>query len=141
MDSVHANIRCFQVLEGHLEAVLALAVSAQHLVSGSYDTTVRFWDLQTFRCVRKCDGHQDAVRVLAARADEDEVYSGSYDGCAWCAACTTFCLQLFPGLLVCGAARLLREGASSLWTFWHTWLFCELQVACLIEHGIVDVRM
>lgn len=69
-----------QVLEGHLEAVLALAVSAQHLVSGSYDTTVRFWDVETFRCVRKCDGHQDAVRVLAARADQDEVYSGSYDG-------------------------------------------------------------
>ncbi len=29
-----------QVLEGHLEAVLALAVGNGHLISGSYDTTV-----------------------------------------------------------------------------------------------------
>lgn len=48
------------------------------LVSGSYDTTVRFWDLTTFRCVRKCDGHVDAVRVLAAA--NGKVFSGSYDG-------------------------------------------------------------
>lgn len=68
------------MLEGHLEAVLALAVSPRHLVSGSYDTTVRFWDLESFRCVRKCEGHADAVRVLAARADDEEVFSGSYDG-------------------------------------------------------------
>ena len=69
---------CAQVLEGHSEAVLALAVGDVHLVSGSYDTTVRFWDLNTFRCVRKCDGHDDAVRVLAASGSR--VFSGSYDG-------------------------------------------------------------
>ena len=34
-------------------------------MSGSYDTTVRFWNLDSLRCVRKCEGHEDAVRVLA----------------------------------------------------------------------------
>ena len=67
-----------QVLEGHLEAVLALAVGETHLVSGSYDTTVRFWNLDTLRCVRKCEGHEDAVRVLAVV--DGKVFSGSYDG-------------------------------------------------------------
>lgn len=101
---------CVQVLEGHLEAVLALAVSARHLVSGSYDTTVRFWDLESFRCVRKCDGHQDAVRVLAAR--EDEVYSGSYDGCVGGGACVC-AHRRHTGLLGFGGCSFAESGSSA----------------------------
>ena len=67
-----------RTLEGHGEAVLALAVGQTFLVSGSYDTTVRFWDLGTLRCIRKCEGHEDAVRVLAVAGEK--VFSGSYDG-------------------------------------------------------------
>lgn len=59
--------------------MLALAVGPSFLVSGSYDTTVRFWDLATHRCVRKCEGHEDAVRVLAT-SPGGQVFSGSYDG-------------------------------------------------------------
>ena len=61
-----------KVLHGHTEAVLALSVARGHLVSGSYDMTVQFWDLNTLRCVRKCEGHQDAVRVLTAAGDTFE---------------------------------------------------------------------
>ena len=50
----------------------------QFLASGSYDTTLRFWDLATWRCVRRCEGHDDAVRVLTAA--NGKVFSGSYDG-------------------------------------------------------------
>ena len=46
------SLECVRVLEGHNEAVLALAVGPSFLVSGSYDTTVRFWALDTLRCVR-----------------------------------------------------------------------------------------
>ena len=48
------TLECLKVLEGHGEAVLALAVGDTFLVSGSYDTTVRFWDLATLRCIRSC---------------------------------------------------------------------------------------
>ena len=48
------SLECVRVLEGHNEAVLALAVGPSFLVSGSYDTTVRFWALDTLRCVRCC---------------------------------------------------------------------------------------
>ena len=47
-----ASLECVRVLEGHNEAVLALAVGPTFLVSGSYDTTVRFWGLETLRCIR-----------------------------------------------------------------------------------------
>ena len=66
------------MLDGHAEAVLALAVANNMLASGSYDTTVRFWDLTSLRCVRRCEGHTDAVRVLAA--SDSNFYSGAYDG-------------------------------------------------------------
>ena len=46
------TLDCVRVLEGHNEAVLALAVGPSFLVSGSYDTTVRFWALDSLRCVR-----------------------------------------------------------------------------------------
>lgn len=72
------TLDCVRVLEGHNEAVLALAVGPSFLVSGSYDTTVRFWALDSLRCVRKCEGHEDAVRVLAVASGR--VFSGSYDG-------------------------------------------------------------
>lgn len=39
-DFLNLNQNLNQVLEGHLEAVLALAVGGGHLISGSYDTTV-----------------------------------------------------------------------------------------------------
>ena len=47
------TLDCVRVLEGHNEAVLALAVGPSFLVSGSYDTTVRFWALDSLRCVRR----------------------------------------------------------------------------------------
>ena len=49
------RLEVVRVLEGHNEAVLALAVGDTFLVSGSYDTSVRFWSLDTLRCVR-CAG-------------------------------------------------------------------------------------
>lgn len=85
------TLECLRVLEGHSEAVLALAVSEESgasstggttrdacLVSGSFDTTVRFWDMTTWRCIRKCEGHADAVRVLVA--GPNHIFSGAYDG-------------------------------------------------------------
>jgi hypothetical protein len=34
------------------------------LMWGSYDTAVRLWDLNTLRCVRKCEGHRAAVHMI-----------------------------------------------------------------------------
>lgn len=58
------TLECVKVLQGHNEAVLALAVGPSFLVSGSYDTTVRFWALDSLRCVRCCILHLSEVGDL-----------------------------------------------------------------------------
>lgn len=76
--------RCAAMLSGHHEAVLALTVVRGHVVSGSFDASVRFWSAAQpgFPCVAKCEGHEDAVRVLASTGENAELcFSGSYDGC------------------------------------------------------------
>ncbi len=51
--------------QGYLLFLCLTSTGRAAQVSGSYDTTVRFWNLDSLRCVRKCEGHEDAVRVLA----------------------------------------------------------------------------
>ena len=76
------------VLEEHTRPVLSLAMSTRHkrLFSGSYDCTVRVWDITTFRRMKVLSGHTDAVRALviheASKSDKslrDRLFTGSYD--------------------------------------------------------------
>lgn len=50
-------------LEGHTEAVLSVQFSpdAKQLASGSGDTTVRFWDINTETPLHNCNGHKNWV--------------------------------------------------------------------------------
>ena len=64
---------------GHNESVLALApYSSKLLLSGSYDSNLHVWDLETSTRVGVLEGHDDAIRILTSTANC--VYSGSYDG-------------------------------------------------------------
>lgn len=51
-------------LEGHTGAVTCLAVGAKWLYSGSADSTIRVWDLDTLQCIYTLNGHADAVMSL-----------------------------------------------------------------------------
>ena len=70
-----------RTLEGHSGGVLAVALSADgHVaVSGSYDNTLKVWDLQTGELLRTLSGHLDWVSAVAQSADGDMVISGSHD--------------------------------------------------------------
>ncbi len=46
-----------RLLEGHTHAVRALAAHGRTLVSGSYDATVRVWDIITGECKFTLTGH------------------------------------------------------------------------------------
>ena len=66
-------------LEGHTSLVRALAVLSDGTVaSGSWDRTVRLWDVGTRRCVAMLVGHTESVNALAVLSD-GRLASGSDD--------------------------------------------------------------
>jgi WD40 repeat protein len=74
-----------QALSGHENYVVSLAFSAdgKRLVSGSYDNTVRVWELYgygQYRLRRKLTGHYDSVYSVAISPDGSKAASASRDG-------------------------------------------------------------
>lgn len=50
------TLRAHHVLVGHTSGVTALCLGARHLYSGSQDTTIRVWSLDSFECVHVMQG-------------------------------------------------------------------------------------
>ncbi|KAF7363957.1 WD40 repeat-like protein [Mycena sanguinolenta] len=67
-------------LEGHDHAVRALAARGRTLVSGSYDCTVRVWDLVTGECKWILVGHTQKVYSVVLDPPRHQACSGSMDG-------------------------------------------------------------
>ncbi|PNH03382.1 Notchless [Tetrabaena socialis] len=74
--------RCTSSIPGHSEAVLSVNFSpdGSMLASGSGDTTVRFWDLNTQTPKHECKGHKNWVLVVAWSPDATHVASGDMNG-------------------------------------------------------------
>jgi WD40 repeat protein len=70
-----------RVLTGHAGGVTAVAVTpdGRHAVSGSYDHTVRVWDLSSGAPLHTLEGHADAVWAVAVTPDGRHAVSGSRD--------------------------------------------------------------
>lgn len=69
-------------MPGHSEAVVSLAFSpdSQHLASGSGDTTLRLWDLNTETPQHTCTGHRQWVLSVAWSPDSRRVASACKAG-------------------------------------------------------------
>ena len=51
----------------------------RHALSGSYDGTLRLWELETGAELHRFEGHEYAVTTVTALADGRRALSGSYD--------------------------------------------------------------
>jgi len=79
---VRAVTRCTSSLPGHSEAVVSASFSpdGKNLASGSGDTTVRFWDLNTENPLFTCKGHRNHVLFTAWSPDGKMLASACKSG-------------------------------------------------------------
>ncbi|EDO06263.2 WD domain G-beta repeat family protein [Babesia bovis T2Bo] len=74
--------RCSSSLEGHSESVLCMDFSADGklLATGSGDSSVRIWDLQTGTPIKTLKGHTNWVMCVLWSPDCTRLASGGMDG-------------------------------------------------------------
>merc|ERR1712112_410630 len=75
--------------------------------TGSSDNTIRIWNVETGKCLRRLYGHTNLVRSV--RFNRDIILSGDYDGTVkvWDMRAALLCLRTFPQL---HSNRVLRVG-------------------------------
>ena len=69
---------CLQTLEGHTDEVssVALTPDGRRALSGSWDKTLRLWDLETGACLQTLEGHTGWVESVALTPDGRRALSG-----------------------------------------------------------------
>jgi len=70
-----------KALTGHSQCVQDVVVSSdgRYALSGSWDRTLRLWDLSSGKTVRSFTGHTSDVNSVAFSADNRQIVSGSRD--------------------------------------------------------------
>ncbi|KAI9890168.1 MAG: hypothetical protein M1814_004450 [Vezdaea aestivalis] len=66
-----------KVLRGHTNGVMCLQLNDSILATGSYDNTIKIWDIETGECIRTLEGHIRGIRSL--QFDDTKLVSGSMD--------------------------------------------------------------
>ncbi|CAN0427969.1 unnamed protein product, partial [Phaeothamnion confervicola] len=64
---------------------VALSSDKRWVLSGSFDSTVRLWDLKTGSCALVLEGHSDLIRKVAWGLDQRQAISCDDNGviCHW----------------------------------------------------------
>ena len=72
---------CGLTFEGHTNRVAAVAITpdGRAAVSGSWDKTLRLWDLRTGHCLRTFEGHNSGVTAVAITPDGRAAVSAGGD--------------------------------------------------------------
>ncbi|CAG8472708.1 1665_t:CDS:10 [Paraglomus occultum] len=78
--SLQDNPYFIRTLQGHTHSVRALAGVGNTLVSGSYDCSVRVWNIMTGECLWRLTAHTQKVYSVVLDAKRNRCMSGSMDG-------------------------------------------------------------
>ncbi|ORY83306.1 WD40-repeat-containing domain protein [Protomyces lactucae-debilis] len=120
-----SNPYWMRTLEGHSQAVRAIAAEDDVLVSGSYDCSVRVWKVSTGVCLHRLTGHTQKVYSVVLDAKRGRCISGSMDwkvkvwdldvgACLWTLEGHTSLV----GLLSLSNERLVSAAADSTLRVW-----------------------
>lgn len=70
--------RCsVKIFKGHTNGIICLQFDENVLITGSYDATIKVWDLETCKVIRTLRGHDSGIRCL--QFDDTKLISGSMD--------------------------------------------------------------
>ncbi|MGH7225120.1 MAG: WD40 repeat domain-containing protein, partial [Gemmataceae bacterium] len=66
-----SNGKCLRTFEGHTDDVASGSWSpdGRYVLSGSWDKTLRLWEVASGKCLRKFKGHTDLVVRVAWSPD------------------------------------------------------------------------
>jgi len=72
---------CLRTFEGHTGGVRSVAISpdGRQALSGSWDKTLKLWNLAKGECLHTFEGHKNSVESIAISPDGHEILSGSGD--------------------------------------------------------------
>ncbi|KAI9208531.1 WD40-repeat-containing domain protein [Polychytrium aggregatum] len=85
-------------LQGHTKGITSLQFDSCKglLISSSYDTTIRVWDMESGKCLKELTGHTRCVRAI--QFDNVKLISGSMDNTIRIWSMKTFeCLRVLEG--------------------------------------------
>ena len=77
-----SNLRCVNTLSGHHSGIRAIAIQQRtnRVFTGSYDNTIKVWNLDGGSCEATLEGHVAWIRSLFCHGHEPLLFSGSDDG-------------------------------------------------------------
>lgn len=77
-----ANKNEIYTFEGHTDAVTSASFSSdgKHIITASWDNSVKIWDVETHEEIKTLKGHKDKVRVALFSPNNLQILSASQDG-------------------------------------------------------------
>ena len=76
--SASENKMCIQGHAGSIKCIY-ICESKKMVITGSFDTSIRCWSIETGKCIKIFQGHQQTVGCLSMFDLEDRIVSGSND--------------------------------------------------------------